>query len=222
MDFITHLKEDFNTNSNTEYALQMKAYLKNKFEFYGVKSKPRRDILKASVKEHSPEVKANIISITFELYAAPERELHHCGMELFEKHFKNNYKKEDIKYIKKLITNNSWWDTVDYIAKWILGNYLKQYPDQIQKVIHEFSSHENMWLNRSALLFQLGYKEKTDAQLLYKLCLEHKNSKEFFIQKAIGWTLREYGKCNPEAVLKFVENNTLAPLSHREAIRNII
>ncbi|QRM90667.1 DNA alkylation repair protein [Lacinutrix sp. WUR7] len=222
MDFITHLKESFHKNSNAEYAQQMKAYLKNKFELYGVKSKPRRDILKASVKEHSPEVKANIISITFELYAEPQRELHHCGMELFEKHFKNNYQKEDINYIEKLIITNSWWDTVDYIAKWILGNYLKQFPDQIPEVIYSFSKHENMWLNRSVLLFQLGYKEKTDAALLFQLCLEHKESKEFFIQKAIGWTLREYEKSNPEAVLKFVQNHILAPLSHREAIRNII
>jgi len=222
MDFTKHLTQSFQKNSNPEYALQMKAYLKDKFELYGVKSKLRREILKASVKEHSPEIRANIISITFELYAAPQRELHHCGMELFEKHFKNKYQEEDIVYIEKLITTNSWWDTVDYIAKWILGNYLKQHPNKIQEVIDAFSKHENMWLNRSAILFQLGYKDKTDAQLLFKLCLAHKESKEFFIRKAIGWSLREYGKSNPEAVLEFVKNNTLAPLSEKEAIRNII
>ena len=79
-----------------------------------------------------------------------------------------------------------------------------------------------MWLNRSAILFQLGYKNKTDETLFYKLCLEHRHSDEFFIQKAIGWALREYGKTNPESVLNFVRSNTLKTLSEKEAIRNII
>ena len=79
-----------------------------------------------------------------------------------------------------------------------------------------------MWLNRSALLFQLGYKEHTDETLFYSLCLEHRHSDEFFIQKAIGWALREYGKTNPDSVLNFVRSNTLKPLSEKEAIRNII
>lgn len=79
-----------------------------------------------------------------------------------------------------------------------------------------------MWLNRSAILFQLGYKEQTNEVLFYNLCLQHRNSNEFFIQKAIGWALREYGKTNPESVLRFVQSNTLKPLSEREAIRNLI
>ena len=222
MDFISHLKEGFTQNANEAYALQMKAYLKNKFEFYGVKSKLRREILKASVAQFNTEIPENIVEITFQLYAAPQRELHHCGMELFEKYFKYKYKKEDIKHIEKLITNNSWWDTVDFIAKWILGKYLQQFPNEVESVTNSFSSDSNMWLNRSVILFQLGYKGKTDAQLLFSLCLAHRHSKEFFIQKAIGWSLREYGKTNPESVLDFVKQNKLASLSEKEAIRNII
>ena len=78
-----------------------------------------------------------------------------------------------------------------------------------------------MWLNRSAILFQLGYKEKTNFDLLKAECEKYKNSTEFFIQKAIGWALREYAKINPEAVKTFVTNTNLKPLSNKEALKNI-
>ena len=100
--------------------------------------------------------------------------------------------------------------------------YLIQYPEKIKDVILKFSNSENLWLIRSTVLFQLGYKSKTNEELLYGLCIINSNSNEFFIKKAIGWSLREYGKTNPKSVLNFVNSTELKPLSKKEAIRNII
>ena len=84
-----------------------------------------------------------------------------------------------------------------------------------------FSNAENIWLNRSVILFQLGYKSQTDFNLLQSLCTKHSNSNEFFIRKAIGWALREYAKTDPEAVRGFVLQSNLKPLSKKEALKNI-
>ena len=70
-------------------------------------------------------------------------------------------------------------------------------------------------------MFQKSYKKDTDTELLSKYILNCNKSKEFFIQKAIGWSLREYAKTNPSWVKEFVNNNTLAPLSKREALKHI-
>lgn len=222
MSFKKDLTTLFEANANEEYAAQMKAYLRDKFELYGIKTKLRRDLLKEAVAGNLNEVNTTIRIISKALFTSKYRESHHCGVELFEKLLRKKYNKEDIKQIEFFITTNSWWDTVDFIAKQILGNYLMQFPEETESVISRFSSSKNMWLNRSAILFQLGYKEHTNEVLFYKLCLAHSHSEEFFIQKAIGWALREYGKTNPESVLNFVRSNTLKPLSEKEAIRNII
>lgn len=222
MPFINNLIALFDNNANPEYAAQMKAYLRNNFELYGIKTKLRRDLLKEVVSNHKDEVNLNIRSISNELFKSNYRELQHCGVELFEKLLRKKYKKDDIEQIEFFITTNSWWDTVDFIAKQILGAYLKQFPEETATVISKFSASKNMWLNRSAILFQLGYKDQTNEVLFYKLCLQHSHSEEFFIQKAIGWALREYGKTNPESVLTFVRSNSLKSLSEKEAIRNII
>jgi len=222
MGFITELQSVYQENSNPEYAFPMKAYMKGKFEFYGIKADLRRSLLKPLVEKHRLEIQDTIRTLAFDLYDLPQRELHMCSMELFEKQLRKSYKKEDIQLIEKLLTTNSWWDSVDFIAKNILGKYLQTFPEEIEKVIDIFSSSDNIWLQRSTIIFQLGYKENTDKELLFKQCLIHRESKEFFIQKAIGWALREYGNYNPKDVLIFATSSDLKALSKREAIRRLV
>jgi len=221
MSFTQSLEKAFIENSNAENAIAMSKYMKNNFPFFGIKTEERRRILKAIWTENQNEVHENAREITLTLFAKKERELHLNAIEILIKQLKGNYKKEDILLIEKLITTNSWWDSVDTIAKNILGEYLLEHPLETENVIERFSNSGNMWLNRSAILFQLAYKQKTDFDLLKAVCEKHKMSTEFFIQKAIGWALREYTKTNPKAVKDFVLNTNLMPLSRKEALRNI-
>ena len=221
MIFINALETAFQEKSNPENAAAMAKYMRNLFPFFGIKTEERRIIFKDIWKQNRNEIAENPRKIALKLYSKPQRELQYCAIEILIKQLKGNYKKDDIQLIEKLIITNSWWDSVDTIAKSILGQYLLEYPSETKNVIERFSNSDNMWLNRSALLFQLGYKQKTNFDLLKSECEKHKNSNEFFIQKAIGWALREYGKTNPEAVRNFVSNTNLKPLSTKEAIKNI-
>ncbi len=220
MAFIPALETIFKEIQNQENAFAMSKYMKNNFSFFGIKTEERRHHFKAILKENQIEVAANARSIVLLLLKKPEREFHYCAIEIAIKELRGNYKKEDIQFIEQLITTHSWWDSVDTLAKYVLGAYLMAFPAEIDAVIHRLSHSENMWLNRSALLFQLGYKEKTDFNLLQKICEEHQTSKAFFIQKAIGWALREYAKTNPDLVRDFVLTSNLKPLSKKEALKN--
>jgi 3-methyladenine DNA glycosylase AlkD len=221
MNFILALENAFEANKNPENAFVMAKYMKNNFPFFGIKTEERRRIFKEIWKENKNEVSANARAIVLELYSKKEREFHYCAIEILIKELKGNYIKDDILLIEKILVNNSWWDSVDTISKYILGEYLLEFPLETKNVIELFSESENIWLNRSAILFQLGYKQKTNADFLFSECLKQAHSKEFFIQKAIGWALREYAKTNPETVKNFVLNNNLKPLSTKEALKNI-
>lgn len=221
MGFIEDLENALAEKSHPENAFAMAKYMRNHFSFFGIKTADRRSSFKHIWKENQEEVSKNPRAIALELYSKTQRELQYCAIEILIKQLKGKYKKEDIHLIEKLIITNSWWDSVDTIAKNILGQFLLEYPLETKKVISRFSNSENMWLNRSAILFQLGYKEKTNFYLLQLEGEKHKNSNAFFIQKAIGWALREYAKTNPEAVRNFVANTNLKPLSKKEALKNI-
>ena len=222
MDFISQLEAAFNQNKNEENAFQMKKYMKDLFSFYGIKTTERRAVFHDLLKSYKQEISENYREIALTLFKKEYRELHYCGIEILIKNLKKNYRKDDIKLIETFLITNSWWDSVDTISKYLLGQYLIEFPNETEKAIERFSNSENKWLNRSAILFQLGYKKNTNYELLFSECVKHSQSKEFFIQKAIGWALREYGSVNPGLVLNFVNNTDLKPLSRKEAIRKLI
>ena len=192
MPFLNELNAEFEKERNPENSIPMAAYMKHKFSFLGIKSPERKGILRKVVNNHKTELKDQLDLIVKDLYALQEREYHYCAMEICARFKKRQYQLSDIALVEILITTHSHWDTVDFIAKHIYGQYLKEHPEQVNLTVEKFTNSENMWLNRSAILFQLGYKETTDSDLLFALCDQHKSSKEFFIQKAIGWSLREY------------------------------
>ena len=219
-DFIDTLTLEFERHSNPKIAVGQKAYMKNQFEFFGIKAPIRREIQKPFlIKKHLPP-KRELLKIIRKLWNKPEREYQMFGQELVNKYSKE-FLPDDIELLEFMVTNKSWWDTVDFIATHMMGEYFIKYPQFRKKKAKEWLSSNNIWLQRSALLFQLNYKEKLDTKLLESIIKPLLGSKEFFINKAIGWVLRQYSKTNPEWVVHFVHRTPLHSLSKREALRLI-
>lgn len=200
--------------------IPMQNYMKNKFVFYGVRSTNRRIIFKETLKAIGLPSKAAYQAIVLSMMHDEKREMHYSAIDLAIKCQKKYSDVNDIDYITNMITTNSWWDSVDGIAPNILAYYLEKYPNATNSVIDKYMTSNNIWLQRSCLLFQLKYKENTNEQLLFDLCKQLSTSNEFFIQKAIGWSLREYAKTNRASVYQFVEQTPMSNLSRREALKH--
>ena len=162
----------------------------------------------------------DVPEIMHELWAQPQRELQYFALELLRK-YTTSSPPEWIGLYEELITHKSWWDTVDGLAGWLVGAHFKRFPDQIQPHTKQWMESGNFWLQRTCLLFQLGYKGETDFELLKSFIIPLAAHKEFFIRKAIGWALRQYGKVSPMVVKEFVAQQALSNLSYREAIKLI-
>jgi 3-methyladenine DNA glycosylase AlkD len=217
-DFITQMYQA----RNPEEAIPMEKYMKNKFLYLGIKTELRRTILKKKLVQYPDEIKQNFRTIALELFQEEYREFHQCAIDIVLANIKKKWQITDQFFIEQLLLQHSWWDSVDTLAKYGIGGYLKQFPSEKYELIERFSNSNNLWLKRTAIIFQLGYKLDTDFELLKAECLKNIDSKEFFIQKAIGWALRDYASVNPQGVLKFVQNNPFKPLSVKEALRKII
>ncbi|MGE6488623.1 DNA alkylation repair protein [Paenisporosarcina sp. NPDC076898] len=204
---------------NEELASPMEAYMKNHFPFLGIKSPARNEALKSYFAEHDIPGNDQIFDEVWEIYKYPEREYQYLAIALLNKKIKALTIK-DLSFIEKLVTEKSWWDSVDSIAPTIVGTIIKKDRIEGEKIMRTWSDSENMWLNRSAILHQLKYKNETNENLLEEIILNHAKSNEFFIQKAIGWVLREYAKTNPPFVQQFVKKHELKPLSKREALKH--
>lgn len=204
---------------NPDQAKKMEKYMRNQFHFLGIKTPERRKAIKQAIKTHGFPDKKNLKTLLYNLWDTDEREYQYIALDLLDrvKELPIDY----IELIEDLITTKSWWDTVDGLAVHSAGSYFKQFPNKIETITEQWITSSNLWLNRSALLFQLSYKSNTDFELLKRYIRLHSHSKEFFHQKAIGWTLREYSKTDPVAVQMFIEQEELAPLSKREGLKII-
>tara|TARA_B100001059_G_C17768337_1_gene546916 strand:+ start:52 stop:720 length:669 start_codon:yes stop_codon:yes gene_type:complete len=218
IEFINTLEIEFEKHKNAKIALEQKAYMRHQFQFYGLKATVRREIQKPFfIKEYLPQ-KSEIEHIIKTLWEKPEREYQLFAQELAFKYVKQ-LELKDINLFEFMVSNKSWWDTVDFIANKLMGEYFKTFPNQKEKYVTKWLKSDNIWLQRSALLFQLKYKNKIDTVLLSSTINSLLNSKEFFINKAIGWVLREYSRTNPNWVIEFVNNTELSTLSKKEALR---
>ena len=218
--YITELEIAFQKHSNSENAFHMKKYMKNKFEFFGIKAPLRKEITRDFLHKNNLPNVSSIKDISVQLWEKPEREFQYFGMELLTKYLKL-LESDFIHHFEYLITTKSWWDTVDFIAVNLVGKHFLNYPELIIPITNTWVKSDNIWLERTAILFQLKYKSNTDLPLLFNYINMLSHSNEFFIRKAIGWALREYSKTDPQAVIKFVKSHDLSGLSRREALKRI-
>ncbi len=218
--FIKNLETEFAQHANPKIGLEQKAYMRNQFEFYGIKATERREIQKPFfVKEFLPK-KVELGKILIVLWEKPQRDFQYFSQELAFKYAKQ-LEKKDIELFEYMVTHKSWWDTVDFIAANLMGEYFNKFPEQRAAYVEKWLLSNNIWLQRSALLFQLKYKENLDTVLLSSVINSLLDSNEFFINKAIGWILREFSKTNPTWVKEFTSKTALSNLSKKEALRLI-
>ncbi len=218
---VAEIKLAFESLKDDNRAIGMKAYMKNQFDFYGVNSPGRKSIQKECFPEILKLETNKIWSLVLDLWEEKERELQLFAIDLMNKIPKKRYRLEDMELIEKTLSNKQWWDTVDAIASNIVGKWFLVFPEQRDNWLKKWRSTDDFWLHRTCLIFQLKYKDQTDIELLEELIEQFKTNKEFFIQKAIGWTLRQYSRENAALVEDIVANQELSGLAKREALRLI-
>ncbi|WP_207784542.1 DNA alkylation repair protein [Marinifilum breve] len=205
--------EQFRKNSDEANARKMSAYMKNHFPFLGLPKPKRAQLSKNFLKEMTKEkvIDWNLVHYLWEL---PEREFQYLALEYLGK-LKKQLEKSDISNLEQLIVTKSWWDTVDSLAP-LVGVLCQKYPELKTEVLGDWIISSNIWLKRASILFQLKYKNDVDTEFLTKTIIANNLSNEFFVNKAIGWALRQYSKFNPDWVKEFISKYPLSPLSVRE------
>ncbi|WP_096200277.1 DNA alkylation repair protein [Bacillus sp. FJAT-45350] len=218
--YVEKLVKIYSEYSDDKYAEWSINYLRNQFEFLGIRTPIRRRITKQFIKENGLPQKEELKDVIFMLWSLPEREYQKAALDILQI-TKKDFISEDMSWLSNLIVKKSWWDTVDVLSPHIMGYMFSNNRDLILAFADKWIEEDNIWLQRSAILYQLYYKDETDEERLFRYILRRESSDEFFVQKAIGWVLREYAKTFPENVKSFVANNNLKPLSKREALKHL-
>lgn len=204
---------------NRSKAVQMAAYMRNQFPFLGIDAATRRHLSKDFITKHK---KTKVID--WELVAAlwedPYREMQYIAVDYLNA-MKEALQPEDLKRFEKLTVTKSWWDTVDGLDK--LAGHIALYRPELDATFIDWSLEDNIWLRRMAIDHQRHRKEATRRELLEEIIVNNLNQEAFFINKAIGWALRDYSKTDPKWVTSFIQKyqDQMATLSIKESARLI-
>ncbi|MCF8246146.1 MAG: DNA alkylation repair protein [Saprospiraceae bacterium] len=219
--YLHHVQAIFLEKGDLETAQGQMRYMRNQFEYYGLKAGHWMALSKVIFKEKGILEGEELKEFARLCFEDVHRELHYFALEMVQKTLKKQ-PTDFIHLLEELISTKSWWDTVDWLSK-LVGIHFKKFPELIQPMTERWMASGNFWLQRVCLIFQLTYREKTDFDLMKKCILQIASSKEFFLQKGAGWALRQHSRTDQAGVADFVENNPqLSALTKREAMRLIL
>ena len=219
MDKYLEIKKLFEQNEDKENAIAMAKYMRNLFEFYGLATPKRKKLYKDFLKEEKKNKKVDWDFLN-KCYLDSHREFQYLVSDYLIT--MNDYLTyDDIPKIKKYIKTKQWWDTIDFLDRVIGEIGLKD--NRVDDVMLEWSCDNDFWVRRVAIDHQLCRKEKTNTELLEKILVNNFGRDEFFINKAIGWALRDYSKTNPLWVREFINKykDKMSNLSIKEASKYI-
>ena len=220
--YVRLLQDAFQANAIPAQAAQMEAYMKHNARFYGIKTPERKVIVKEHIASwgvpEGKELKA-VCRLCFKPDA--RRELQYAVNDLLQKSLRS-LTPDFLGLVEGLIPRNCWWDTVDFLSPKIAGGLLLRFPEYQKNYPDRWIESEDFWFQRAAIIFQLGYKEKTDTDRLFRYILRRADSTEFFVQKGAGWALRQYARTAPSLVRDFIHQSPHLPkLTVREAIKHL-
>lgn len=213
-----NLFQELEQNIDPMQAEKMSAYMKNKYQFLGIPKPKLKEITKPYlIQSRQYDFDWEFVDIC---WRKDYREAQYVAISYLEMNSKK-FVDKDLPKLKHLIVKKSWWETVDSIDAMVGSIILKN--KELESTMLEWSLSDNIWLRRVAIDYQQEYKEKTNTNLLEQIICNNIGSNEFFINKAIGWSLRDYSKVNPEWVKDFLirYQEQLSSLSIKEASKYI-
>lgn len=192
--------------------------MKSTMPFYGVRVPEARRIARAAV--HGITDPDALLALALDLWdEATHREERYAAMAVLAARPLIGHPTL-IPVIEHMVRAGQWWDITDELAH-RLAESLDARPVGMATLMRQWSVDDDLWIRRSAILSQLGRRDRVDPDLLSDVTIPNAADPEFFARKAIGWALRDYARVNPDWVRAFVAEHPLSPLTAREALKHL-
>src|SRR5688572_11497629 len=222
---VRRLRKELARAGDPDRAKAQQAYMKSEMPYHGVSNGEMRRIAKQVFADYGFDDAKTWRSDVLAIWRGAERrEERYAAIELAQ-HRKARafHTMEALPMFEEMIVSGAWWDYVDALATHDLAEIMRRERKTMSRAMLAWSTSDDLWKRRSAILCRLPFKEQTDLELLHA-CIEPSIERsEFWLRKAIGWALRQLARTNPNEVLRYVSANEtrLSGLSKREALKHL-
>lgn len=221
-EVVALVRRELSVRADAEKAAGMQAYMKTTMPFYGVQKAGRVQVIRLVRRQFTPATHTEYVALCRALWALPHREEKYLAQAVATT-YREFLTPGSLPLYRRFIVEGAWWDFVDETATHMVRELVLDYPDRVWPKVDVWNTHPDMWLRRASIICQIGAKESTDVERLFRFCLNQADDTAFFIRKAIGWALREFAKTDPDSVAAFMTANreVWSPLTWREATKHI-
>jgi len=218
--FVRDVQGSLAPHADSVRAVAMRAYMKDVAPFLGIGAPIRRSALRPLLRALQPGAD-DVVPTVRALWGLHEREYQYVACDFLAQHEKllsASFLRTDLEF---LLTTRAWWDTVDALGTAVVTPLVARHP-QLVSDMWRWLAGDNIWLVRAAIQHQRGLKHATDVERLVGMCSQRAADREFFIAKAVGWTLRDLAHLNRPAALAFgAAHDELSPVAARELARGL-
>ena len=180
-------------------------YMKQIAPFLGLTAGERRSLLRRAWAGLEAPTSDELGEASMRLMAFDEREYHYAATDLTARYVQHANADFLDRWAERLLTTKPWWDTVDGFGSSIVSPLGRR--NDVTATIDRWSDSGDIWLIRTAIQHQRGWRGETDIGRVLDLCDRHWSNPEFFVAKAIGWALRDLTRLDPAAVRRFLDDH---------------
>jgi len=208
---------------NAEEAAAQQAYHKSPLNFHGIKTERQKELVQQVFPEahYTREEHLPIIS---ELWRTEWFDERMAALTLLER-ARRLLTPPDLDGLKAMADSCQGWAELDSLALRVLSPMAVDFETAVYKPVRQWVSDEYMWTRRAAILLHIvpARRQRLIGEFAWPSLEERLHEEEFFIRKAIGWTLREISKHYPREVFGFLKRvgERASPLTRREGARNL-
>jgi 3-methyladenine DNA glycosylase AlkD len=222
---IEAIRDGLAAAADPQRAPAMQTYMKSAMPYRGVTSPVNKPIFKKAIEDHPLPDAATWAVATRRLFheASYREEWYGAIAVLAHRLYREHRTLEALPLYEELIVSGAWWDVVDEVATGALRDLVVANHTEMGRQMRAWSVSPNLWKRRSSIICQVGRRRTIDLPLLYDCIEPNLADRNFFIRKAIGWSLRDYAWVEPDEVVRYVARNEgrLGGLSRREALKNV-
>lgn len=217
------MQRRFRELADLDKARPMQRYMKTDMPFYGIQKPPRKQIIRELRRQFPITSRKQYREVITALWKLPHREEKYLAIQLAIDRADDFNALSLLPMWKRMISQGAWWDFVDDLAIRLVGPLVLEHRAPMTTTLDQWIDDRHLWIRRSALIAPIKHKDRTNQEQLFDHCARRMHETEFFIRKAIGWTLREYAYTDPVAVKRFAlqYKDALSTLSFREATKHL-
>lgn len=199
-------------NNDKQKAEKLKKYIGTNLNVLGLISKTQVNAHKKGFSFYSNQKEETFLILNTIYQQSDTFEAKNIAFIFLDKNHKHITLQTQLNILPKWVKHIDNWAHSDSLSKYLSKLVEDESTNEkMLSIIKKWNSSKNLWERRQSLISLFYYARTKNKHVSFELTQELVspliNDQEYYVQKAVGWTLRESFNVYPKQTYTFIEQN---------------